>query len=219
MAVTSPASPRVVADPIDVHARLRELGLRTDTLTATLTAGAAAAALCTSNHPPNFSGLIFWGDAVRALRDLLMAEGWRSDNSYNYPTAVRGDGALAIAIASGDEWTGRAEAPDGHPSTNHAKGAATQRAVERNMMLPFYDQLPPQADDVDGRPSTWVLLHHREGNMIRCELSRPTAINTSGYVETWSERIVLPTIELEPRPSVGVGDEPVQPDFAVRRRG
>jgi hypothetical protein len=209
----------VVSDPIDVYARLAELQLRSETLTAALTAGAAAAALCTANHPPIFGGLSFWADAVRALRDQLMAEGWTRDDSRNYSTVVRSDGMLAIAIARGDEWTGRADAPYGHPSTEHPKGAATQLAVERNM-LPF-DDLPSVVGpaSVDGLPSTWVLLHHRENTIVRCELSRPTAINISGYVETWGERIILAPIDVEPSPTFGVDDEPVQPDVPVRRRG
>jgi hypothetical protein len=87
-------------------------------------------------------------------------------------------------------------------------------------MLPF-DDLPPVVGpaSVDGLPSTWVLLHHRENNVIRCELSRPTAINLSGYVETWGERIILAPIDVEPSPTFGADDEPVQPDVAVRRRG
>jgi hypothetical protein len=67
--------------------------------------------------------------------------------------------------------------------------------------------------------TTLVLLHYREKYKIRCELSHPTVINASGYVEEWAERIILSELDLDPT-RISLPDEPpVEPDVLVRRRG
>src|SRR6476469_7525110 len=101
-----------------------------------------------------------------------------------------------IAIARGDEWTGMETVPDGKPSTQHAKGTATQLAVETNRQYSLFDDIPvADTDGIDIPMATWVLLHFRDQHKIRCELSLPSAINKSGFVEAWTTRIILTEIE------------------------
>lgn len=48
---------------------------------------------------------------------------------------------------------------------------------------------------------TWILLHHRCGNEIRLELSRPNGFDdTERFVTGWSERILLSAISLDNDP-------------------
>lgn len=156
----------------DVDARLRELGLSQAVLTGALEAGLAAMALCTTNHPPNFGGTTLWAEAVRWLREILIPEGWRRDNSYNFPTIVRGDGKIAIAVAAGDEATGSA---DGHPSTRYERGSVLVGKVEVNEHLPF-DHLPVGFGDADpsAPEATWLLLHYRTREEIAVSFPSPS---------------------------------------------
>jgi hypothetical protein len=178
-------------------------------------------ALCfNTNHPPIFPSLSFWAEAVKVFRDRKMDEGWTKSDARNYSTIISPDRALQIAIARGDEWTGREVAPDGKPSTQHKKGTVTQMAVEVNRQLALqFDVLPvPEPDLADSAMVTWVLLHYREKHTIRCELSHPTAINKSGFVEGWAERIIIQGIDLDPTKMSLPDEPPVDPEVPVRRR-
>src|SRR5689334_7961540 len=98
-------------------------------------------ALCTANHPPIFGSLSFWAEAVKALRDIKGKQKWKRSDARNYSTVVNPDETLQVAIARGDEWTGKADAPDGSPSTSHKKGHATKRAVAANLQISLFDEI------------------------------------------------------------------------------
>jgi hypothetical protein len=214
------ALPLIVIDPLDVHARLAQLGLKKNELTGSLRAGASALALCyNTNHPPVFGGFSFWAESVKALRDFKHEDGWMKSDARNYSTVVSPDRTMQIAIARGDEWTGREDAPDGRPSTQHRKGTATQLAVEANHQLSLFDELlAPLRELPDGAIVTWVLLHYLKGHRIKCELSHPTIINSSGFVEAWAERIILADEELDPAKMALPDEPPVAAEVLVRRR-
>lgn len=213
---TSP-SVNVVDRPLTVRARLQELGVTEGILVEAIRAGEAAAASCTANHPPIFGGLLRYAETVRALRERLVPEGWTRDDTKNFSTAVSPDGRIAIAVARGDEATGDVDAT---PSTKYPKGAATIEAVERNLLLPF-DETAIAANASSGiepTRSTWFLLHSRENGTLKCELSRPTAVDRSGHVEEWDERLILAPIQLDPVRIAVPSEEPVESVVTVRRR-
>ena len=195
-----------------VQATLRELGVTPEILKSALEAGLARAELCTPNHPPNFPGTTLWAEAVRSLRDQLVPQGWHPNDAANFPTVVRDDGALGIAVARGNADTGRAE---GRPTTRHARGPITHQAVERNAYLPF-DDFPPVRD---ASAPIWLLLHNRADGELRSELSFPVSIDRSGFVGAWGARLILAPIDLTPGPAaVHLDEDPVAPDVAVGRR-
>ena len=66
----------VIGNELRVEATLRELELTPEVLRIALEAGYATAALCTSNHPPNFGGMTMWAETVRSLREQLIPAGW-----------------------------------------------------------------------------------------------------------------------------------------------
>ncbi len=208
----------VVSEPARVDLRLRELGLSISILIEAMKSGLSSAALCHAYHPPNFPGLTLWAEAIRWLRDALVPKGWRSDNSHNLPTVVRGDKGLAIAIVRGGPGTGNPKAKS--VSTQYARGPAMKGRVEENGILP-YDHLPPEyfEDHTDAKAPTWLLMHRRLGDELVCEMSFPTNINKSGFVEDWAERICLPSIPLDPNQRRVLRDEPVNPEVRVKRRG
>ena len=214
------AETKVVVEPLSVRLRLAVLGLAEDELTGSLLTGASAQALCTDDHPPIFGGVSFWAETVRALRVKKQRDGWHRSDARNYSTVVNRDSTIQIAIARGNEWTGRHNAPEGEPSTQHKKGTATHLAIRSNQLL-LFDLLPEptKGDNSEVTPiTTWVLLHYREKNAIRCELSQPVKINAAGFVEEWAERIILTSIDLTPHGISVPDDLPVAPDVEVRRR-
>ena len=172
----------VVSEPARVDLRLRELGLSISILIEAMKSGLSSAALCHAYHPPNFPGLTLWAEAIRWLRDALVPKGWRSDNSHNLPTVVRGDKGLAIAVVRGGPGTGNPKAKS--VSTQYARGPAMKGRVEENGILP-YDHLPPEyfEDHTDAKAPTWLLMHRRLGDELVCEMSFPTNINKSAISE------------------------------------
>jgi hypothetical protein len=208
---------KVVVEPLSVRVRLRELGLKAEDLTGALMDGASAMALCDENHPPIYPGLSFWAESVRGLRSRKNLDGWVRNDARNYSTVVNAERTTQIAIARGDEWTGIERVPDGKPSTQHKKGPSTQQAVASNQFT-LFDRLPEPESEAENSLTTWVLLHFRESNKIRCELSQPTSINKSGFVEKWAERIILSVLDLDTTKIKLPDDEPVQPDVQVKRR-
>jgi len=202
-------------DLIDVHGRLYELQLQEEHLIGAVAAGLAAKASCTANHPANFPGLAMWAEIVRSLRDSLLPQGWVSADLKGLPLVVRGDGLIAICVASGDEGTGSLD-DELTPSTRHPKGIATLAIVERNAFLPF-EHIPEVARD-SSATSTWFLLHYRKGDEIICELSHPVRMNDSGFVDEWDERIILTSISLDPARMPVLDASPVESEVVIRRR-
>jgi hypothetical protein len=225
MADSSSAHKIVISDPEGAELRLRALGLRGEHLRGALEDAVGSANLCSEDHPLNFPGLTLWGDGVRSLRvrlrhaEELKQHSWRRDNSGGLPTVVRGDGGMAIALVRGDEGTGN---PDVDPSTEHPRGAVTIGRVLRNGVLPEFEHLSASEEaelEALGAP-LWLLMHFqtRKRDELRIELSYPTSINRSGFVETWGERIILGPIQLDPARMPVLDMPPVNPDVTVRRR-
>lgn len=97
-----------------------------------------------------------------------------------------------LSFASGNASTGRA---DQTPNFKNAKGAATAEQVrfEFDEALPFLD-VPEKA--------LWVLLHHRDEQVIRVELSRVLGME-GGFVSSWGQRIILEPVSRGPEVEVG----------------
>jgi hypothetical protein len=108
-------------------------------------------------------------------------------------------GRVAIAVATGDDGTGRANAS---PSTKAPKGPSTIGAVNANQfqlsfMEPITLQAPAKPVDPGDERVTWVLLIHRAINEVRCELSLPFSMSSDGHIDGWRERILLGSVQLD----------------------
>jgi hypothetical protein len=209
----------VVSEPVRVAIRLQALGLSEPVLRTTFEKALSSVALCSIDHPANWGGLTLWAEGTRWLRDGLRGSGWKRDNTRGLPTCVRGDDGMAIAIVRGNELTGNPD-PAVLPTTQYKRGQATIDRIEENGVLP-YDHLPAEYFErtgADAPPPTWLLMHHKRGGELLCELSFPTRVNSSGFVEKWGERIVLTSIPLDPNRLSILDDEPINPDVDVRRR-
>jgi len=192
----------IYIEPGDVGGRLGVLGLKALPLRDALKYGHLHQAACTANDPPITWGIIRWGKATRALREMLASEGWTRCDEGNFSITLNPERTMAISIQTGDEGTGY---PDRIPSTKHKKGPATVAAVGQNaaqLSFNFPIQLRPRPQRQESKCMTWLLLASTGINEIRCELSLPHYINEDGYVEEWAERIMLDPIPLGHEPVI-----------------
>lgn len=201
----------------EAHSRLAELGLEEEPILEIVRRGYVAFASCTPNDPPLYPGFSAWATMVRGLREYLLPVWDRSDEN-NYSLVINEAGTTAIAVATGDDGTGRVDVT---PTTKSSKGPSTADAVTMNQLqldLPF--EFPPV--QASARPTlagnqrmTWILLVHRAKTEVRCELSLPSSMGIDGRVDRWTERIILKSISTDPE---GVSVTPPQldaPDIVV----
>jgi hypothetical protein len=202
-------------EPSDVRNRLDELGLDEELLKDAVRRGHLAFLSCTPNHPPQFPGMAAWAETVCALREVLAPISWERSNDNNYALCVAPVGPVAIAVATGDEGTGRANAT---PSTNARKGPRTLEAVAGNQLrFSFMEGPVPQRGALvvgNGGRETWFLLIHRADGEVRSELSLPISIDEDGHIDAWRERILLGSIPID-GDIAEVPEQPTLPDVEV----
>lgn len=175
--------------------RLTTLDLTTEVIGQALRRADAESGTCSALDPPILEGLLRWARATRFLREALIPAGWSQDNPQNLARTIHPSGEFAIVLATGDRWTGRAECQAG---PRHARGFATEQAVDTNGQLAF-DFGPLMRAGPLGRLSgtgdlrTWFLLFHAEQDVFRMELSLPAAFD-GRRITRWTERILLPAV-------------------------
>lgn len=196
-------------DTNDVQTYLDMLGLTIDELHEAAKANFFAQASCTANDAPTASGFIGWNASVRVLRESLLIKGWISKDIKNSPRVISPKENMSIMFATGDEATGLSHAI---PRTKSHKGTTTRSAVysnESQCMLFADDALPhviPIASTKHLNESTWVFLVYvhidkkleNPRHFIRCELSLPVGMDDAGHISSWSKRIILPEITIDP---------------------
>jgi hypothetical protein len=189
----------VFKEQFDVDRELSKLGLKQEWLLKAVRAAFAARVACTLNHPPLYAGISSWAEAVRMVREELLPEGFERSNESNLPFTVNKSGTMAIAVATGDEYTGT----DTSPCTKNPKGPRIRNAVDVNQLtLPLqFGDIPvsPEALESIRKRDTWILLLHTdiESGEIRSELSRPVNVNSEGRVDGWNTRIILESIPFD----------------------
>jgi hypothetical protein len=203
--------------------RLASLGLAAEDFAFVLLGADAEARTWSQVAPPVMSGMARWGKTNELLRLRLLPRGWSQDNPQNLPRTISPSGDFAIVGTAGDGATGW---PPGNPTTRYAKGVETARFIERNGQLAFdygglggAGTLPWRMGPPDGAV-TWLLLYNLTDSQIHAELSLPESISPTGYVDAWTERVILPVTELASPVASG---RPALPgnavDVAVERRG
>lgn len=208
---------QVHVESSEVVSRLTQLGLEESQLTEVVKRGYLMFVSRTPNDPPLYPGFSAWAMMVRALREYLLAEGWERSDENNYSLVINPVGTVAIAVATGDDATGYADA---QPATKSSKGPRTAGAVTSNqlqldLVFPPVEvaELPPVSDE---QRMTWILLVHRAQGEVRFELSLPTSMGPDGRVDEWQERIIFGAIPTDPEMlEVVPSSPPDQPDINV----
>ena len=191
------ALPETWSDPDDVDSKLlRDFGVTSEAFRNTLNRARLEWATSTANDPPNLPGTIFWGTAVRYLRDELLPLGWTKDDPRNYSLVISPDGAKGISVATGTEDTGN-PSPLARPTTKSPKGTATIEAVENNaaqleLALGDIPARPMPLPDRREPPLVYIFLIRIDRGEVFAELSLPLTMGSDGRPLLWRERIVIP---------------------------
>lgn len=199
----------------DVETRLDELNLDIKDLQEAAHANFLAQASCTPNDAPTAAGISGWIASVRVLREFLTVKGWARENIKNSPRLIHPEGSFSIMFATGDDATGN---PILNPKTKSNKGKTTRDSVNDNTRGDFLfeaDMIPQVIpfnkfkEETTSKNETWVFLVHVQidhnannpRHILRCELSKPTHMDDAGYISGWSERIIIPEIDIDVDPT------------------
>ncbi|MFJ4210469.1 hypothetical protein ACIPY2_18610 [Paenarthrobacter sp. NPDC089675] len=179
----------------DATKALASLGLESATLTTSVLRGVRQAQNVTNFHPVTARGFVQWSETVGALREQLNEQEWTQADPQNSPRVFSPDGLTSIMVIGGNANT--ALSKDVIPGTARRRGPATDAAVQCNgqQVLDLVFELPVVKQTQV--PLTWVLLYHwsRDEPVVRAELSLPAQI-TNGDITQWTQRIILPPIDL-----------------------
>lgn len=203
--------------PADVADRLKELGLDLTTLVDVVRQGHHVFISASPNDPPLAPGFSAWARMVRALREHLLPKGWARSDENNYSIVISPSDELVIAVATGDENTGRYGES---PTTKSTKGPSTIEAVATNqqqLSLAFIPAIPAPARPIEAGKErmTWILLVHRGLGEVRCELSLPMSMGADGRIDAWRERILIGAIPTDPD-AVNITPQPSDlPDISI----
>jgi len=85
--------------------------------------------------------------------------------------------------------------------------------------LEFSDQAVVSADANDVAPErvTWILLAHRSGEEVRCEISLPSSFE-DGYISGWYERILLSPVPVDKDPIEVSTPESPDIEISIKRK-
>jgi hypothetical protein len=202
--------------PHEIQSRLHALGVTEEQLREVAMKGYDAKKSTTPFHPPSSPGFYQWSEMVVGLRQIYVPLKWVPSDVGGFSTVVSPDGAVAIAVATGSDRTGRPGLPD--PVTRYPRGAMTHAAIEINQQtaldLETGVTILPDAPESKKRVTWWLLVNTRHDE-IRFELSCPNRIGDDGRIDSWSERIVFAPINVEPTITM-LPDEPDPQPIDVR---
>jgi hypothetical protein len=193
--------------------------LERDWLRNAVLAGDAGASSSTALHPPGDSGFRRWSDTVAGLRRQALPHGWEMSNAQNYCTVFNGESRAAIVVMAGDPMTGMRI---GSPTSRYPKGVATaQRIARNNGQASLFPSMKSNDEVVEEDCVTYVLVQYATEVGVQVELSLPSSMSSSGYVDEWDERILLPMVDprgTEPDAEVPELENSPSIDFAVSAR-
>lgn len=191
------------ASPFDHDAELAKLGLKLEYFYDAIRAGEQARRLTTRNDAPTAAGTDDYHRRLRVLRDgLIDKEKWLRGELYGLPLVVRPDKTLAIGVLLGDHKTGWQG--NYHPRSKRPLGEVKIGLIAQNGQQTVMFRRPLVAGDVDleaedlSKLATWFFVTYRrvtrEGIVVSSELSLPSDVSKSNYVETWRRRIPFPDL-------------------------
>lgn len=220
---------RVIFDPTAVINRLKELepSLDSAVFLEANRRGFEARLEITPSHAPTAAGTYHWHEFVASLRSELLTRGWSRKDHKNCPFIISPDGAVTILVMTGNEDTGK---QFGTPRNQADKGAVVNEAVLQNQaQYELFENAAISALE-RGKNGTqlWVLLYHVDRDFsdltqvlykeIRAELSLPNKFDRK-KIMNWAERLILPSIVIDPSPEIAQPVPSAPIDVPVQRKG
>ena len=179
------------------EARILELQLTLAGVMSVVKKGEYARMEATDNDPLNAAGTDAYRYRVRGLRDTFCPTGkWRKQVDGGLEKLQSVDGRRCIITRAGDEGVGNARIC---PQPKQEVGGTTVRAAKANATLaldPNWFNVDPPSPKQPELVETWMLMVHREGDIVRSELSRFSKLDGDGRALGWIERILLPELNL-----------------------
>jgi hypothetical protein len=205
-------------EPEAVFRRLEELGVPYEAVTEPVRIGYLRGDFTTAAHPPTYPGTVVWGEITGEFRGRMALVGWGFDNTDNIPRCVSPDGRVVIVPVRGNDMTGIRNQHE-KLSTRRRRGTAAVRIIRENTQYVLQlDDTPMSSNLTAALDGTWFLLYTRDGDTVRLELSYAKAVDHSGTLLKWAERLILPDIDLmgpPPTDDRGRGDESLDNDVDV----
>jgi hypothetical protein len=198
---------KVVVDEDEVRTLLSGYSLPTiEQIHAVFLDSNAARATCTGLDPITFAGTTMSGVAVRSLRRIVLSEGWTMTNRGGLSLTVSPDKKRAIAVSTGSSGTGKEK---GFPRTKSKKGKKMVEAITAPGMQFAMIELIGPTPEKEPEPDIWILLYRYvrpkrkddDRRRIYIELSQPhpDGINKRGRIVGWSERLIIPPLDINKR--------------------
>ncbi|WP_237666732.1 MULTISPECIES: hypothetical protein [Vibrio] len=148
--------------------------------------GLSARKRMTENNPATSGGQYFYGDTIRALRELLKPYGYVRESIRNVELTINKDEGIAIYLCSACDQTGNLA---GFPQSITDKGDFTLDLLalkfEESLNYDLFPETLPESNQRNKlNCDVWFLLHHfdKNNNKLTAELARPVSYNKRGYV-------------------------------------
>lgn len=197
--------PQIIKAPQDVESRLQSLAnLSLQDFAQIIQTANFARSDETANSTKIYAGTNFYHNLVKAIRDLLATKGFTAHSHRNIELALHDN--IAIGVCKGDEDTGNPSQP---PHSAYKKGDITLKLLglkqddnpQQEKLLPNTEKLHVTGGKLqltldDKERDVWVLVHYSEKlshgeYLVKAELSQPTTYDNKGYINSFSNRIIL----------------------------
>jgi hypothetical protein len=185
-----PPLAKVYVEDYDVNLRLHQLGITGAPLVEAAQQGHLQRRLCTSDDFYAAPGFLDWTRTLRTMRkEMRSAHNFYNGDFLQIPVTFSPNGLMAIAVTTGDEWTGINGDKD---PTTRDKGPQTYAAVVANRDPNTTLDLDYEDQGVD----LWYLMRYiNEDDELLTELSLPRFTNEKFEINGWYERILFGRID------------------------
>ena len=192
--------------------RLAQLGIPSAApLCDALAAGASAYRSTNADHPDSYKGSRMWGETTMVLRRVLRPFGWDRGELIGLQMVTNARHGRAVVVTAGSPGSGDPECLI--PQVRYKRRTVMTHLVN-GVQAGLFD------DFVDEHPvwDVWCLLHHVRRDRVDAELSSPRGIDREGWVTSWAERIILPSIGFGPAARADVPSPAPDPQVDISRR-
>ncbi|MCY9843797.1 hypothetical protein [Vibrio caribbeanicus] len=155
-------------------------------ITEAIQRGLSVRRMMTENNPVTSSGQYFYGEVVRALRELLKPVGYEKASIRNVELTINKTEGIAIYLCSGCEQTGNLS---GAPQSIRQRGDFTLELLslkyDDSPNIDLFPELLPEAKPQNKlNCEVWFLLHFfdKTNNSVKAELARAISYDKKGFV-------------------------------------